>query len=204
MLRIKAILSLSYFFCLINSSCGQSIIDHYKNDLCEFSTIEEAEKSHGINVRMVYPCEWDISNNVRSGTLVQYLFIINDSTYITQNINISSVTHEMDWSIESFKKTREIFQKVHLEKGIKLKSFKQVSIDLLKSIECESSYISEYTIGKKYGHTIQYIIPYKHTSIAITFGVTASNIDSSNRLYELYLPLFKYIADKTVVLSQWK
>jgi hypothetical protein len=59
-------------------------------------------------------------------------------------------------------------------------------------------------VGKKYGYVIQYIIPYKYTSITITFGVTANSLEMANQIYELYVPLFKYLADKTVVLSQWE
>lgn len=197
------VLFLVHVICLRNSSYAQSIIDYYKSDLCEFFTKGE-EKALGINVRMVYPCDWIVSKNVRPGTLVQYSFNLSDSIYISQNINFKKIPTKWDWSIESMKETKKIFEKVNLEKGIKLESFKQVSIDLLKSIEYESSLYAENTIGKKHGYTIQYIIPYKLTSIAITFRVTATSIDNAKRLYDLYLPLFKYLADKTVVLSQWE
>jgi hypothetical protein len=200
---IKLIIITTFIIYLDFSSIAQPIIEIYKNDICELKT-NGNDATNGVKIRMLYPCEWAGTDNVRPGTLIQYSYYIDETTYITQNINFRKISALWDWSTMSMVKGEEIIRKTNLEKGIKLESFKQISIDLLKSIECKSSIIIEAPVGKKYGYVIQYIIPYKYTSITITFGVTANSLEMANQIYELYVPLFKYLADKTVVLSQWE
>lgn len=185
------------------NTIAQSIIETYINDICELRTIGNAT-TNGVKIRLLYPCEWSGSNNVRPGTLIQYSYYIDELTFITQNVIFNINSDHWNWSTKSMDKKEEMIRKVNLEKGIKLESFKQISIDLLKSIECKSSFSIEAPVGKRYGYVTQYIIPYEHTSIIITFGVSANSLEIANRVYELYLPFFKYLADKTVVLSQWE
>lgn len=173
-------------------------------NLCVVTT-ENNTKAKGINLKLYFPCNWLEFDGERPSVVNKYGYQI-DNEFNTQMICVI-VIDKVKGIPDNTNPPSDIFSESQLKKNIPPGSTyigsRAIKVDGLNCGETIFKLDYPSANGVLFAKSISYALFYKDKVINISYGINSNNNSICNNSFTKYLPLFKKLISKTVILNQW-
>jgi hypothetical protein len=155
--------------------------------------------SLGANINFYYPCQWqEYNGNFNIPTQIkQYVHETSDSLMVSVSFDIEKLVRELS-DKEIYSITSQSFLSEHTQNEDKFVSSKRVCIDGCKG----SCVIVKRDKYKSYSYYMTYLLYNGGIAIGMTYMLnTQSPKNADFNFYNIYLPLFERLAQKTKLIK---
>ena len=168
---------------------------------CDFVTDGTGE-SKGLKIKIKFPCDWDATPGDRPGVIKSFSFKITDSVYSYITLNIIKEKEITSKYKDNALKPEEI--KKSFQQAGEFISYRMTKIDMLDCAEVVFRAKVETPLGEIMMDNLGYLFFYKDFQIFLTYTVGAVDSNIAKKYFEKSNLIFKLLATKTVVISQWE